>query len=85
MAGRAASISTPDEADGNLDFRGSRRLAGLEEWCWYLAAGVSYIVLGIWHKWLLNWLVGPVWLIAVVSIGPAVLDRLRTALGDRRQ
>jgi hypothetical protein len=58
------------------DFRGSRRLVGIEEWCWYLVAAVSYILLGIWHKWLLNWFVGPVWLVAIVVIGPWITDRL---------
>jgi hypothetical protein len=60
-----------------LDYRGARRLTGVEEWIWYLAAGISYITLGIWNKWLLNWFVGPVWLIAIVVIGPWLTDRLR--------
>ena len=59
-----------------LDFRGSRRLTGGEEWFWYLAAALSYILLGIWHKWLLNWFVGPAWLVAFVVIGPGLTDRL---------
>lgn len=58
------------------DFHGSRRLVGAEEWFWYLVAAVSYILLGIWHKWLLNWFVGPVWLVAIVVIGPWATDRL---------
>ncbi|MDX2378375.1 MAG: hypothetical protein QNM02_01290 [Acidimicrobiia bacterium] len=61
----------------DLDYRGVRRLTGVEEWIWYLVAGISYITLGIWHKWLLNWFVGPVWLIAIVVIGPWFTDRLR--------
>jgi hypothetical protein len=36
------------------DFRGSRRITGVEEWTWYLIAATSYVVLGVWHKWLLN-------------------------------
>ena len=61
--------------DGDdLDFRGSRRLVGWEEWGWYLLAAVTYIVLGIWHKWLLNWFVGPVWLVAFVVVGPWLTD-----------
>ena len=43
---------------------------------WYLIAAVSYILLGIWHKWLLNWFVGPVWLVAIVVIGPWLTDRV---------
>lgn len=70
------------EIGAAYDFRGSRRLVGREEWFWYLAAAVSYIVLGIWHKWLLNWFVGPVWLVAFVVIGPWVTDRV--GLTDRR-
>jgi len=67
-------ISEPDTAP--TDFRGSRRLVGKEEWFWYLLAGVSYILLGIWHKWLLNWFVGPVWLVAIIVIGPWITDRI---------
>ena len=66
-------------ADVDLDFRGSRRLTGGEEWFWYIAAAVTYIVAGIWHKWLLNWLIGPIWLIAFVVIGPWIVDRARGA------
>lgn len=57
--------------------RGSRRLTGREEWAWYLVAGVSYVSLSIFHKWLLNWIIGPLWLVAVVCLGPALFDRLR--------
>ena len=71
---------------GTTDFRGSRRLVGAEEWFWYLAAAISYILLGIWHKWLLNWFVGPVWLVAFVVIGPWLTDRIgltsRSSDGD---
>ena len=66
---------TGDDRDG-LDFRGSRRLVGFEEWAWYVLAGVTYIVLGIWHKWLLNWFVGPAWLVVFVVIGPWLTDRI---------
>ena len=88
-SGAVSSPEVPaDSACGpsDLDFRGSRRLAGKEEWFWYVVAAVSYILLGIWHKFLLNWFVGPVWLVAVVVIGPAVWDRirgLRRGRGDR--
>ncbi|MET0579419.1 MAG: hypothetical protein ABW122_12235 [Ilumatobacteraceae bacterium] len=56
--------------------RGPGRLTGGEEWFWYLFAGITYISLGIWHKWLLNWFVGPVWLVATVVIGPWLVDRI---------
>jgi hypothetical protein len=32
----------------------------------YVVAGVSYVVLGMQFKWLLNWILGPLWLIAIV-------------------
>jgi len=79
-SGAVSSPEVPADSAGgpsDLDFRGSRLLAGKEEWFWYVVAAVSYILLGIWHKFLLNWFVGPVWLVAVVVIGPAVWDRIR--------
>jgi hypothetical protein len=77
------AVPEPEPDAPDLDFRGSRRLAGKEEWFWYLAAAVSYITLSIWHKFLLNWFVGPFWLVAVVIVGPAIWDRLR-GWGRRR-
>ncbi len=50
---------------------------GKEEWFWYLAAAVTYIVCGIWQKFLLNWIIGPLWLVTVVVIGPVVWARIR--------
>ena len=73
-----ATIFGPGEAE--LDFRGARRLTGGEEWFWYVFAAVTYIVASIWHKWLLNWLIGPIWLITVVVVGPWLLDRVRGML-----
>ena len=55
--------------------RASRRLRGAEEWAWYLLAGSTYVALAAWHKWLLNWFIGPMWLVATVCIGPALVDR----------
>lgn len=43
----------------------------------YVLAGATYIGFGLFHKWLLNWIVGPIWLIAWVWLVPLVLDRLR--------
>ena len=79
--------SSEPSAPSELDFRGARRLTGREEWFWYLAAAVTYIVCGIWQKFLLNWFVGPLWLVAFVVIGPAVWDRVRQRggrAGDER-
>lgn len=67
------------------DFRGSRRLVGVEEWFWYLAAALTYIPLGIWHKWLLNWFVGPVWLVGFIVIGPWLTDRIGLTPRRRRR
>ena len=60
------------------------RLTGLAEWFWYAAAAVGYIALGVWHKWLLNLFIGPLWLVAVVCAGPAIVDRTLRAFVGRR-
>jgi hypothetical protein len=60
-----------------LDHRGSRRLGPTEERIWYGVAFGTYVPVAIWQKGLLNWFAGPVWLVAVVSLGPAAWDRLR--------
>ena len=39
------------------------RLTGVAEWFWYVASAAGYITLGVWHKWLLNWFIGPLWLV----------------------
>ena len=65
--------------DRASDVRGSRRLRGREEWFWYVAAGVSYTGLAIFHKWLLDWVIGPLWLVGFVCLGPAIVDRIRPA------
>jgi hypothetical protein len=74
---RLASQPVTDPASPSLDHRGGRRLGRREELFWYALAAVSYVSLGIYHKWLLNWIVGPLWLVATVAIGPAILDRIR--------
>lgn len=45
----------------------------------YLLAGTSYVVLGMFHKFLLNWVIGPIWLVAWLWAVPAVIDRVRGA------
>lgn len=67
----------------DLDFRGARRLTGREELVWYTVAAVTYILAGMWQKFLLNWIIGPAWLVAVVCIGPVVADRVARSR-DRR-
>jgi hypothetical protein len=43
---------------------------------WYVVATVTYVAASLVEKSLLNWLVGPVWLVAVVTIGPVAADRV---------
>jgi hypothetical protein len=64
----------------DLDHLGQRRLSTAESWWWYGVAFVSYVVLGVWHKWLLNWFVGPAWLVATVWFGPQLVDAIRERL-----
>ena len=66
-----------DPVPPSLDHRGSRRLGRREEIFWYLFAAVSYVSLAVYHKWLLNWIVGPLWLVATVAVGPVIVDRIR--------
>lgn len=47
----------------------------------YLLAGVSYVGFGMFHKWLLNWIIGPIWLVAWVWAVPVIVDRVRSARG----
>jgi hypothetical protein len=61
----------------DLDRRGSRRLRSTEQWVWTLIAGVTFIIAGIYQKFLLNWIVGPIWLVAWVVVGPVLWDRIR--------
>jgi hypothetical protein len=60
-----------------VDHLGHRRLGNAESWWWYGVAFVSYVVLGVWHKWLLNWFVGPAWVLATVWFGPMLFDLVR--------
>jgi hypothetical protein len=72
-----------DGASGAEDFAAAegfaagRRLTGPETAFWYGLAGVSYVVVSIFHKFLLNWFIGPLWLVAVVWLGPLLVDRVR--------
>lgn len=69
-------VEPPESAYG-VDHRGSRRLTGKETWFWYLFAGVTYVGVATFQKGLLNWIVGPAWLIFVVCVGPALVDKVR--------
>jgi hypothetical protein len=63
-------------AGEDVDHLGARRLSAGESWVWYLVAGGTYIGFSIFHKFLLNWIVGPIWLVAVLWFGPILADRL---------
>jgi hypothetical protein len=62
---------------GGRDHLGARRLSRWEELFWYLFAGITYVTAAVFEKGLLNWLVGPVWLVLVVWWGPVLVDRVR--------
>ena len=66
---------------GTVDTTSTHRLTGAAEWFWYAAAAVGYVNFGIWHKWLLNWVMGQAWLVAVVCLGPAVVAKIRRIAG----
>jgi hypothetical protein len=51
----------------------------------YVLAGVSYVVLGMYFKFLLNWIIGPLWLIAWIWVAPIIVDRLREPSGPGRR
>ncbi len=55
----------------------SRRLSRGETVAWYGVAAVTYVGAAVFEKGLLNWLIGPAWLVGVVTFGPAAVDRLR--------
>ena len=43
----------------------------------YLSAGVTYVGVAMFHKFLLNWIIGPMWLVGWVWLAPAAIERLR--------
>jgi hypothetical protein len=43
----------------------------------YVSAAVTYVSLAIYNKWLLNWVLGPLWLIAWVWGLPALWNLVR--------
>lgn len=53
-------------------------MSGGEEAVWYLVAAITYVGASLVEKALLNWLIGPLWLVAVVTLGPLAADRLRS-------
>lgn len=45
----------------------------------YVLAAVSYVGLGMFHKFLLNWIIGPIWLVGWLWAAPVIVDRVRRA------
>jgi hypothetical protein len=43
----------------------------------YASAAVTYITLSIYNKWLLDWIIGPFWLVAWVWGLPAIVKLIR--------
>ena len=43
----------------------------------YLFAAATYVGLGMFHKFLLNWIIGPLWLVAWVWLVPAIIGAVR--------
>lgn len=43
----------------------------------YVSAAISYISLSIYNKWLLDWIIGPLWLVAWVWGLPAIVKLIR--------
>ena len=79
------SVSVHPMSDvGRRDHLGARRLSRREEVFWYLFAGITYVCAAIVEKGLLNWLVGPAWLVLVVWWGPELVDRVRRRDQDAR-
>ena len=64
-------------SDADLDHRGQRRLSASESVVWYAVAAVTYIGFATWEKVLLTWFIGPAWLVATLTFGPRLWDRLR--------
>src|SRR4051812_13903836 len=46
----------------------------------YASAAVTYIALSIYNKWLLDWIIGPFWLVAWVWGLPALVKLVRRQL-----
>ena len=47
------------------------------EFVLYASAAISYVSLSIYNKWLLDWIVGPFWLVAWVWGLPALVRLVR--------
>ena len=69
--------TSEQQHERGLDHRGERRLSGKESAVWYSVAAVTYVGIGTWQKVLLTWFVGPMWVVATLTFGPRLYDRIR--------
>ena len=65
-------LSEPTQRRGDPAWYTRRFEVGL-----YVVAGITYVILGMFNKWLLNWVIGPIWLVLWVWLVPPLIDRLR--------
>lgn len=47
-----------------------------ELWVLYVVAAVSYTLVAMYEKLLLNWIIGPIWPVLVVWFGPVVVRKV---------
>ena len=65
-----------ETSDGGLDLR--------RQYWWVAGSLVVYVILGVWLKSLvLNWIVGPLWLIVTLYLLPKAFSMLRSFVFDR--
>jgi hypothetical protein len=75
----SAGSAAPDGAAQDW----GRQLGRSEKILWYGLAGATYCAAAIFEKGLLNWIVGPIWLVLFISAGPVLADRLRGRRPDK--
>jgi hypothetical protein len=75
----SAGSAAPDGAAQDW----GRQLGRGEKILWYGLAGATYCGAAIFEKGLLNWIVGPIWLVLFISAGPVLADRLRGRRPER--
>lgn len=70
-------VRTPGREGGRPSTRPALEMGVAEELVWCVLAGVSYIGVSVVHKFLLNWIIGPLWLVGVMVVGPAITAAIR--------
>lgn len=69
--------SNPPKRAPVADRLDGRVVSRAELAAWYAVAFVTYVGAATFEKGLLNWIVGPAWVVTFVSCGPALTGRLR--------